>query len=281
MERYSNSREDVIIEVTDNKLCATMTIKRDSGVIEQEEIISLIKDSGISNGFISSIDQEGEKELNQPFKIAEVQPINKEINIEESFAHFNNLKKHKKIKSQLSALFSKVFIREIINKPFIILSPRKLVSTMFFFSSAISIKCWFKDYLKDSEYLGNTILLYTYWCTSTTMGLGMATKNNKIKLISRVHGIDFYEERGSVFGRNETLKVTNKIYLASFAGREYLIKKYPKYANKIYFAGLGSVNPTFITRQSTDSIFRIVSCSKCGMDKIPVKSLLSSNNAKK
>ena len=42
MERYSNSREDIIIEVTDNKLCATMTIKRDGGVIEQDEILSLI-----------------------------------------------------------------------------------------------------------------------------------------------------------------------------------------------------------------------------------------------
>ena len=82
MERYSNSREDVIIEVTDNKLCATMTIKRDGGVIEQDEILSLINQAGISNGFVSSIDQEGEKEINQPFKIAEVKPINKEINID-------------------------------------------------------------------------------------------------------------------------------------------------------------------------------------------------------
>lgn len=82
MERYSNSREDIIIEVTDNKLCASMTIKRDGGVIEQEEILSLIQQAGISNGFISSIDQEGSKEFNQSFKIAEVQPVNKDIELE-------------------------------------------------------------------------------------------------------------------------------------------------------------------------------------------------------
>ncbi len=82
MERFSNNREDIIIEVTDNRLCATMTIKRDGGVIEQDEIISLINQAGISNGFISSIDQEGEKESNHSFKIAEVKPIDTEINFE-------------------------------------------------------------------------------------------------------------------------------------------------------------------------------------------------------
>jgi len=82
MERYSNSREDVIIEVTDNKLCATMTIKRDGGVIDQDEIISLINQAGISNGFISSIDQEGEKELNHAFKIAEVEAIDQDVTLE-------------------------------------------------------------------------------------------------------------------------------------------------------------------------------------------------------
>ena len=82
MERYSNSREDIIIEVTDNKLCATMTIKRDGGVIEQDEILSLINQAGISNGFISSIDQEGEKEFNQSFKIAEVDAIDQEVSLD-------------------------------------------------------------------------------------------------------------------------------------------------------------------------------------------------------
>ncbi len=79
MERYTNSREDIIIEVTDNRLCASMTIKRDGGVIEQDEVISLINQAGISNGFISSINQEGEKEFNHPFKIAEIQAINQEV----------------------------------------------------------------------------------------------------------------------------------------------------------------------------------------------------------
>ncbi len=82
MERYSNNREDIVIEVTNNKLCATMTISREGGVIEQDEIISLINQTGISNGFISSIDQEGEKEVNRPFKIAEVKPVNTEINFD-------------------------------------------------------------------------------------------------------------------------------------------------------------------------------------------------------
>lgn len=82
MEKYSNNREDIIIEVTDSKLCATMTIKRDGGVIEQDEILNLINQAGISNGFISSIDKEGDKEFGHSFKIAEVKPIDTEINLE-------------------------------------------------------------------------------------------------------------------------------------------------------------------------------------------------------
>ncbi len=82
MERYTNNREDVIIEVTENHLCATMTIKRDSGVIAQEEILELIDKAGLENGFISSIDQEGPKELYHPFKIAEVARIDQEVKLE-------------------------------------------------------------------------------------------------------------------------------------------------------------------------------------------------------
>lgn len=82
MERYTNSREDIIIEITENKMCAMMTIKREGGVIEQDEILALMNDAGITNGFVSSIDQEGEKLLHKPFKIAEVKGINQEITVD-------------------------------------------------------------------------------------------------------------------------------------------------------------------------------------------------------
>ena len=82
MERYTNSREDIIVEITENKMCAMMTIKRESGVIEQDEILALINEAGITNGFVSSIDQEGEKLLHKPFKIAEVKGINQEITVD-------------------------------------------------------------------------------------------------------------------------------------------------------------------------------------------------------
>jgi uncharacterized protein (DUF342 family) len=82
MEKYTNNREDILIEVTENHLCATMTIKRDNGFITQDEILDLIAKAGISNGFIPSIDQEGEKELYHPFKIAEVPAIDQEVRLD-------------------------------------------------------------------------------------------------------------------------------------------------------------------------------------------------------
>ncbi len=82
MVKYTNSREDIIIEVTENRLCATMTIKRDGGVIAQDEILELIEEAGISNGFISSIDQEADKEKNHAFKIAEVPAIDQEVKLD-------------------------------------------------------------------------------------------------------------------------------------------------------------------------------------------------------
>lgn len=86
MKSYINRREDILIEVTENNLCATMTIKRDKGLILQDEILELIKEAGITNGFLSSINQEGEKELNHPFKIAEVAAIDQEVKLDLYYA---------------------------------------------------------------------------------------------------------------------------------------------------------------------------------------------------
>ncbi len=70
--KISNERNDIWIDIADDKLLATMTIKREQGVIAQEEILELIKTSGIKRGFISNIDDSHKKEIGVAFPIAQI-----------------------------------------------------------------------------------------------------------------------------------------------------------------------------------------------------------------
>ena len=91
-----------------------------------------------------------------------------------------------------------------------------------------------------------------------------------MKIVSRAHGVDLYEERyypPYIPFRPEIFQHLNKLFLASRDGQQYLSDKYPQYKHIFDIAILGVKNPGFITKQSDDDIFRIVTCS--GL--VPVK----------
>ncbi len=127
---------------------------------------------------------------------------------------------------------------------------------------AILTAKWFESYIKNNKINNQEILIYSYWTTGITLGLGYVNKKyNNIKLITRAHGIDLYEERGYVFCRNKTLELVDRFYVISQNGLEYLKIKFPQFTNKIYISRLGVKQGEKNHNLANKDNFVIVSCS--------------------
>ena len=122
-----------------------------------------------------------------------------------------------------------------------------------------------REIFKEAD--DNTIL-YFYWGRETSEGLGFLPKT-KGKTIIRLHGYDLYEYRHKGdYIAFRTVQLNNLDYaiFISENGKEYLMNRYPqiKFEAKIFRLGTTSQG---LARQSTDNIFRIISCSSV----IPLK----------
>lgn len=98
-----------------------------------------------------------------------------------------------------------------------------------------------KCFLREKKLDPASTLFYTFWFDFTTAALSL---ENDLKFLTRVHGHDLYEERNfiSSYWRKLTFEKILKCYTVSEAGKEYLSKKYPDYADKIQLANLGTEN---------------------------------------
>lgn len=200
------------------------------------------------------------------------QEISHNIKIEESYA---KELEHKSIVKKISIIFlaltSILFYNEILSKPNILFHIRMLLRLVVFVGIAATTKRWITKYIQNKNLDLNKIVFYTYWLDSKTMGIGLVKENYpNLKLISRAHGWDLYEERHKppyIPCRLETLKVLDKLFLISENGRNYIVKKYPIFASICRVSRLGVKEPIFISEYSKDNVFRIVSCSYI----VPVK----------
>lgn len=114
---------------------------------------------------------------------------------------------------------------------------------------------WLKNFiLKEDVDLHNT-LFYTYWFCEATSALALFSNKN-IKIITRAHGFDIYDERvtyRSMYFRNKTLKHILSVFTASVSGQHYLQLKYPRYSSKIEVQYLGAVKKNNgFTKTNTD-----------------------------
>lgn len=193
MKRYTNNREDLILEVTDNKLCATMTIKRDGGVIEQDELISLINQAGVCNGLISSIDQEGEKEFNQPFKIAEIKPIDTDIELE--LYYKNEELYYPKTPLNEANIFHLVYVQK-----------GSAIGKLFFDEDMLSRKDVYGNYLLTSEGRNNVIEKYK--------GENLDFNFNSKEYIAKINGYLSLDSSGKY-------SVSNHLFIKQDINKDY------------------------------------------------------------
>ena len=87
-------------------------------------------------------------------------------------------------------------------------------------------------------------------------------KAAEVKLISRAHGYDVYEERNALNYlplRRFLLENCDAVYPCSDVGTEHIVSRYPEYADKVKTAHLGTIDAGLGT-QSEEGL-HIVSCS--------------------
>jgi hypothetical protein len=124
---------------------------------------------------------------------------------------------------------------------------------------------WVESRLGSHKVREDDAVFYTYWFDSATMGIGLARQNfPRLKLVSRAHGYDLYEDRYPVPYlpcRSQALRLTDAVYPDSYAGAAYLKQRYPDFREKIEAALLGVEEAQGESPASRDGIFRIVSCA--------------------
>jgi colanic acid/amylovoran biosynthesis glycosyltransferase len=157
-----------------------------------------------------------------------------------------------------------VFYQELIANPHLFLQPFKLARLILYSGRVALLKKWFTGWIESHQAIVEEIVSYTYWFDEITMGLGLVKQNYpQLILISRAHGYDIYEEEYFPYYwpmRQKSLAMLDKLFPASFDGRDYFRKRYPKNQDLFETAHLGISDPGFLSRPSGDGVLRIISC---------------------
>ncbi|MEG1725248.1 MAG: glycosyltransferase [Anaerovoracaceae bacterium] len=166
------------------------------------------------------------------------------------------------------SLFSKAFVLEIMQMlcrgHFNKYNLKRLLSLSVHTRAQIQLlKIWFKDHEVSFD---DDSVLYGYWLYEPALATVLLKKSMKMsKTVNRAHGFDIYEERsnGYIPYRKLFLSLSDKIYPISENGRDYLAKRYPKYAKKIAVSRLGTVDYGMEPPVRNSMVLEIVSCSYC------------------
>lgn len=192
-------------------------------------------------------------------------PLPKNTVINKDFAGF--YKKQGFFGIIINALSSRYFYKELYQRSSTFVHPQMFLRLIKFVGDAEITKQWVKTQLKNIDM--HSTLFYSFWFTQITTGLTFL-KNEfpEIKIVSRAHGYDIYEEHYHPWPcRLQSIKSLNKLFLASKNAHFYMQQKYPQFSTLYQAAYLGVEDPIFLTKKSTDKVLRIISCSSI----IPLK----------
>lgn len=124
-----------------------------------------------------------------------------------------------------------------------------------------------KEELRDS-------IIYTYWCNTETLAIALSkSRLENVKLVSRIHGYDLYDER-TTYGRQPFRKIIDmkldRLFFIAQVGKEYYINKMGE-SSRYILSRLGT-NNFFVLKELWENkkkhnSFLIVSCSNI----IPLK----------
>tara|TARA_Y100001954_G_scaffold221101_1_gene256892 strand:+ start:2253 stop:3458 length:1206 start_codon:yes stop_codon:yes gene_type:complete len=114
------------------------------------------------------------------------------------------------------------------------------------FLKSYALNNWIKENIKTET---SDLLFYSYWFDEWATILSILSKKRLIKeYVSKVHGFDLYEFRrksNKIPFRNFQLSYVSKLFFISKDGRDYFIKKYPKFHKKYFISYLGTKDYNF------------------------------------
>ena len=170
-------------------------------------------------------------------------------------------------------LVSRLFYQDLLARPSILFEPLALKRLALCISGAERARRWVVDFIEREKLHTSPCVFYTYWLGEASLGIGLTKKRYpQIKLVSRAHGADLYEERyepAYLPCRRALSRVLDRLFLISDDGRDYIRQRYPGFALLSETARLGVRDPGFVTSCSADGVFRIASCSFM----VPIKRL--------
>ena len=122
------------------------------------------------------------------------------------------------------------------------------------------------NYFKSNAFIeaDDKIVIYSYWFNLSYPLLFLKQYFKKIsnsimiKCVSRAHGYDVYSERYNLKElpyQRESLSILDELHVCSKNGMEYLLKKYPSFANKIMFNYLGVEQTTTYLCKGDKNVF--------------------------
>jgi len=191
-------------------------------------------------------------------------PLPEGVEVDESYASL--LDRIDPLTLLKKTLFSPLLYKEIVSFQRLLYSPQAGKRLLAFLIGAQLTRDWVVDWFARSSENPADCIFYTYWFDQGAYGIGLVKeKYPDLKLVSRVHGYDLYEEfyyRPPYWPRRRAaLSLVDRLFPDSQAGLAYLNERYPEFESVYEPALLGVSASGFVTPASTDGAFRIVSCS--------------------
>lgn len=160
-------------------------------------------------------------------------------------------------KMLITPIFYKELNFQLVKTP---LALKNIVRSMFYF---LFFKERLKVYLQAHQ--DEKILFYTYWNTEATYALQFLKKEFKnIKIVSRIHGYDLYQERRDANYmplKKQFLQGLDKLYAISDKAKIYLDNIYGFNKNIVSVSRLGVKDLNIICNSTDNKTLHIASCS--------------------
>lgn len=177
-----------------------------------------------------------------------------------SYAKLYNKKKNLSIIK--NSIFNIFFYTELFSRGISFWNIKRIKKLAVFLHRSRVTLTW----LKRKKFDKGSIIIYTFWLNDRTFASNIYAKGkSNVKVISRAHGHDIYENNPYFFGylpfQKTMIANLNKLYLVSQPAVDYLENKYPEYKSKFTKKYLGVKHADYLSKKSSDGTLRIVSCS--------------------
>ncbi|MFW5890931.1 MAG: hypothetical protein ACOCUI_01805, partial [bacterium] len=132
-------------------------------------------------------------------------------------------------------------------------------------SEILTKKNLFEKYLSSLKN-ADKIVFYFYWYDLQSYAASIMNRKNNVKVISRAHGYDLYKERKAnnyMPLKWQFVEKIDEVHAVSNQGKKYLQNTYYLDPVKVKISLLGVEGNNILSKQTSISVFHILSCASC------------------